>query len=187
MSPLLLLRGDDSVLLVVDMQTRFAAATPTDIWEHARDGAVLLARAAGELALPVLATQQVPDKLGPIHPDVAAALPDHTERIDKTCFAASGADEFMQALAMTGRRQAVVCGMETHVCVVQTVAGLAAAGYAPFVVADAVCSRESGHKDNALARMQAAGVPIINRESALFEWMRDAHHEKFKAVSALLK
>lgn len=187
MVPLLLLRAEDSVLLVVDMQTRFAAATPTDAWEHARDGALLLARAAGELALPVLATRQVPDKLGPIHPDVQAGLPDHTAYLDKTCFSAAGDDEFMQALEMTGRRQVVVCGMETHVCVVQTVAGLAAAGYAPFVVADAVCSRKPEHKDNALARMQATGVPVTNRESALFEWMRDAHHEKFKAVSALLK
>lgn len=187
MTPLLLLRAEDSVLLVVDMQTRFAAATPADTWDHARDGAVLLARAAGELALPVLATQQVPDKLGQVHPDVAAALPDHAERIDKTCFSASGDDGFMQALAMTGRRQVVVCGMETHVCVVQTVAGLVAAGYVPFVVADAVCSRDPAHKENALARMQATGVPVINRESALFEWMRDARHEKFRAVSALLK
>lgn len=187
MTPLLLLRAEDSVLLVVDMQTRFAAATPTDAWEHARDGAVLLARAAGELALPVLATQQVPNKLGQIHPDIQAALPEHTEHLDKTCFSASGDRGFMQALEMTGRRQVVVCGMETHVCVVQTVAGLVAAGYVPFVVADAVCSRDPAHKDNALARMQTAGVPIINRESALFEWMRDAQHEKFKAVSALLK
>jgi len=187
MDSLPLLRAEDSVLLLIDLQTRLASSMPSDGWVRARDSAILLAEAAGELGLPVIATLQYPKGLGALDPDIEAALPAHAERIEKTCFSACAADGFAETLDMCGRRQMVVCGMETHVCVVQTVAGLAADGYAPFVVADGVCSRDPAHADNALARMRAAGVPVVNRESALFEWLRDARHERFKALSKRLK
>ena len=182
-----LLDPDDSVLLVVDMQTRLSASMPAEAWAHARDGAILLARAATELDLPVIATRQYPRGLGDTDADVAAALPDHAATVDKTCFSAAGADAVREALAMTGRRQVVICGMEAHVCVLQTAAGLAADAWVPFVVADAVCSRSEVHRGNALERLRDGGVAVTNRESCLFEWLRDARHERFKAVSALLR
>jgi len=187
MDSLPLLRAEDSVLLLIDLQARLAASMPSDAWVRTRDSAILLVQAATELDLPMLATLQYPKGLGPIDPDLEAALPDRAERLEKTCFSACGADGFLSALEMTGRRQIVVCGMETHVCVVQTVAGLAKAGYEPFVVADAVCSRDPAHADNGLDRVRAAGISVTNRESAMFEWLRDARHEQFKAVSKLLK
>lgn len=182
-----LLDIDDSVLLVVDMQTRLSASMPAEAWAGARDGAILLARAAGELELPVIATRQYPRGLGDTDADVAAALPEHTVTVDKTCFSASGADSVREALAMTGRSQVVICGMETHVCVLQTAVGLTAHGWTAFVVTDAVCSRAEAHRENALARLRAGGVVVTNGESCLFEWLRDARHERFKAVSALLR
>ena len=187
MSALRLADADNAVLLVIDMQARLAASMAEDSWREARDGAILLARAAGELDVPVLVTRQYPRGLGDTDETLAAALPAAAEVVDKTCFAATGADELEQALAMTGRTQVIVCGMETHVCVLQTVAGLAGAGYEPFVVADAVCSRAAAHAANALARMTAAGIAVTNRESVVFEWLRDARHERFKSISQLLR
>lgn len=187
MSSLPLLKSEDSVLLIVDMQARLAASMPTDAYAGARDAVITLARAARELDLPVLLTRQYPKGLGPTDGDIEATLPDSAHAVDKTCFSACGADALMEALRATGRREVVVCGMETHVCVLQTAAGLAEAGYRPTVVADGVCSRRTSHRDNALARMVAAGIGVSNHESVLFEWLRDARHERFKAVSALLK
>ena len=182
-----LLELDRSALLIVDMQTRLAASMPADGWTRARDSAILLARAAGELGVPTLVTRQYPKGLGETDADIAAALPDHAVTVDKSCFSATDAGALEEALAMTGRSQVVVCGMEAHVCVIQTVAGLARLDYTPFVVADGICSRAAEHRDNALERMRDAGVAVTNRESCLFEWVRDARHERFKAIAALVK
>lgn len=187
MSAFELLRAEDSVLLIVDMQARLAASIPTEAWANARGAAITLARAAGELDVPVLVTRQYPQGLGPTDGDLEAALPDAAAVVDKTCFAGSDSEELSEALRATGRDQVAICGMEAHVCVLQTAAGLLNGDYSPFVVADAVCSRSAAHRDNALARMTAGGITVTNHESVLFEWLRDARHERFKAVSALLK
>lgn len=187
MSTLSLIEGEDSLLLIVDMQARLVASMPADAWTGARDATIRLARAAGELDIPVLVTRQYPKGLGPTDGDVEAALPDTAVTVDKTCFSACGADELMESIRASGRERVAVCGMEAHVCVLQTVADLAARGPAPVVVGDAVCSRRPDHRENALSRMAAGGVTVTNHESVLFEWLRDARHEKFKAVSALLR
>lgn len=178
---------DDSTLLIVDMQTRLAAAMEPVAWARVRDSTRLLARAAGELGLPVVVSQQYPTGLGPTAPEIVADLPAQAQTLDKTCFSVAGDDDLAEALRMTGRDQVVICGMEAHVCVLQSAAGLAAAGYRPFVVADAVCSRDDAHSANALDRMRASGLAVTNRESVLFEWLRDARHDRFRAVTTLLK
>lgn len=183
----MLLDADDSVLLIVDMQTRLGASMPADAWASARATTVLLARAADELDLPVLVTRQYPKGLGDTAPELAAVLPDASVTVDKTCFSAADAGELRDALAMTGRSRVVICGMEAHVCVLQTAAGLVARGYTPFVVADGVCSRSPSHRDNALDRLGGGGITVTNRESCLFEWLRDARHERFRTVTSLLQ
>ncbi|MDZ7747934.1 MAG: isochorismatase family protein [Halofilum sp. (in: g-proteobacteria)] len=187
MSALRLLDAEQTVLLVVDVQTRLAASMPGDAWPGCRDAVCLLARAAGELDLPALVTRQYPRGLGDTDPAVAEALPAAAETVDKTCFCATHAPELARALEMTGRSQVLVCGMEAHVCVLQTVAGLARAGYEPFVAADAVCSRAPARAANALERMRAGGVTITNAESAVFEWLKGADHERFRNLQRLLK
>ncbi|MDZ7828820.1 MAG: isochorismatase family protein [Halofilum sp. (in: g-proteobacteria)] len=187
MNALALLDAERSLLLIVDMQARLVASMPDEAWGSARDATITLARGAGELDIPVLVTRQYPKGLGPTDGDIEAALPDAAVSIDKTCFSACGADELMESIRASGRDRVVVCGMEAHVCVLQTVADLAARGPMPVVVGDAVCSRRAEHRDNALARMAAGGATVTNHESVLFEWLRDARHEKFKAISALLR
>jgi len=187
MSRIPLLRAEDTVLLLIDLQERLARAMPASAWETTRDTTVLLGHAAGLLDLPVLVTRQYPQGLGDTVPGITEALPGGSAVIDKTAFSAADDTGIMQALEMTGRAQVLVCGMETHVCVLQTVAGLQRAGYAPFVVAGATCSRTPEHRHDALERMHAGGAVITNHESALFEALRDARHERFRDVSRLLK
>jgi nicotinamidase-related amidase len=90
-------------------------------------------------------------------------------------------------LEATGRRQVVLAGMEAHVCVLQSALDLRTAGREVFVVEDACCSRSPRNRENAMHRLRAAGVVVTNTESVVFEWLRDARHEQFKALSALLR
>jgi len=186
-SPIHLASAGQSALLIIDMQARLAASMPARAWTGARDATITVARAAAELEVPVLVTRQYPKGLGPTDGDLETALPDTAVTIDKTCFSVCGAEAVTEALRASGRSRVVVCGMEAHVCVLQSVADLAEGGWSPIVVGDAICSRRTAHRDNAVARMSAAGVTVSNHESLLFEWLRDARHGKFKAISALLR
>jgi nicotinamidase-related amidase len=173
-----LARAADSTLVVIDLQERLAAAMP------ARDpvvrATVLLLEAAARLGVPVMVTEQYPKGLGPTVSAVAEKIPAGSTRIEKTCFSAAAALELP-------RPQVVLAGMEAHVCVLQTAFELAAAGREVFVVADAVCSRTEANYSNALARLRAAGIAITNSESVIFEWLHDATHEQFRALSKLLR
>ena len=86
-----------------------------------------------------------------------------------------------------GRKQIILTGIEAHICVLQTAMDLQNAKYDVFVVNDAVCSRQRENYENALQRLQQAGVIICNTESVLFEWLRDSRHEHFKTISALIR
>ncbi|MDR9437667.1 MAG: isochorismatase family protein, partial [Thiohalophilus sp.] len=88
---------------------------------------------------------------------------------------------------LNARRQIVLGGMESHVCVLQTAIQLQEHGYQVFVVEDAIASRRKTHHRNALARLRQAGISVIMSESALFEWLRDARHEQFKTLSKLIR
>jgi Isochorismatase family len=173
-----LLRAPDSSLVVIDIQERLAAVMPDR--EPVLRAASILLEAAGRLEIPVLLTEQYPKGLGPTAPDIAAKLPRNATRVEKTTFSACG------ALPLE-RPQVVIAGMEAHVCVLQTALELAAAGREVFVAADAVCSRAQSNYANALDRMKSAGVIVTNTESVVFEWLRDAANEHFRALSKLIR
>jgi nicotinamidase-related amidase len=173
-----LIRASDSSLVVVDIQERLAAAMPSR--DAVLRAAGILLEAASRLDIPVLVSEQYPKGLGPTVAELSGRLPEGAVRIEKTSFSACGALPLV-------RPQVVLAGMEAHVCVLQTALELAAAGREVFVVADAVCSRTEANCSNALARMQAAGIVVTNTESVLFEWLRDAAHEQFRAISKLIR
>ncbi len=181
-----LVRREDSVLLLVDIQVRLAAAMAGAERAQVERSAGILAQAAALLGVPVLVTEQYPRGLGATTDPVATKLPPQTPVLEKSCFACTDAAPVQEQLNELHRRQVVVAGMESHVCVLQTAFGLAADGYQVFVVEDAICSRSPLHHRNAIERMRACAV-ISNSESVLFEWLRDAQHPQFKAVSALIK
>ena len=175
----------DSVLVVIDIQERLAGAMPTESMSLLTRNTRRLLQAAGLLNVPVLRSEQYPRGLGETVQALRDLLPPGMQHFEKTSFSCCGAPDFVSVA--TQREQIIICGMETHVCVIQTALELSAQGRAVYVVEDAVVSRDPSHKANALARMRQAGIIVTNHESVLFEWLRNARHEHFKAVSGLLK
>ena len=176
-----------SVLLIVDVQERLAAAMAATDRERVCTTAALLARSAGELDIPVIVTRQYPRGLGDTDAGLAEALPDWSTVLDKTSFAAPDDPAIDEALRMTARQQVVVCGMEAHVCVLQSALALLDRGYSVLVVDDGVCSRRPEHAASAHARLHAAGATVMCGESVVFEWLRDAAHPAFRTLSGLIR
>jgi nicotinamidase-related amidase len=180
-----LLRSADSVLAIIDIQEKFrpTIAGIDDLIKRTE----ILARAAIRLGVPVLATEQYPKALGATVPEIKRWLPDSQAYLPKMCFSSAACDPFREALAATGRKQVVLAGIETHVCVLQTALELAASGYSIYVVEDAVSSRHSADRQAALERMSRHGVERITAEMAVFEWLRQAGTPEFKELQALIK
>ncbi|MEN8107839.1 MAG: isochorismatase family protein [Pseudomonadota bacterium] len=177
----------DSQLVIVDVQERLAAVIEAERMAAMVRGCVLLLDVAAILEVPVLCTEQYPGGLGTTVTAISDHLPANTSRIPKTCFSGASAADFRQAVLNSGRKQVVLAGIESHVCILQTAMELAQQGQAVFVVEDAVCARHALHHRNAMARMRQAGIVVTNTESVIFEWLRDASHEHFRKISALLK
>lgn len=182
-----LIAAENSQLLVVDLQIRLLAAMAEVDRAALVKNAEILLQAAAALEIPVVYTEQYPKGLGPTVPAILEDMPASARAIEKTGFSCCAAEGFRGALDATGRRQIVLIGQEAHVCVLQTAVELVAEGFRVFVVEDAVCSRSVAHKRNALVRIRDAGAVIVNVESVLFEWVRDAAHPQFKLLSNLVR
>jgi nicotinamidase-related amidase len=178
------LRISDTLLLVVDIQSRFAATIPG--WEALVHNASILCRAAATLELPVVITEQNPRALGQTVPEIAAALPSGTPLFTKTRFS-SITPEVDAAIRATGRGTVLLCGIEAHVCVLQTALDLASSGRTPFLCTDAIGGSQPGQIPHALHRMQTAGAVPTGTLSAIYELLADAQHPKFKACLELVK
>jgi len=177
----------ESALLVIDIQERLSAAMPEESRDRVEQRTTRLLEAAQPLDIPVLGTAQYPKGLGPLLASIETRLPEGQPPREKTCFSCCGAASFMEALEGSGRRQVVLCGMETHVCVLQTAFELSERGFEVFVVEDAVCSRDPADHACALDRLRQAGIQVTRSESTLFEWLRDARHPQFKPLSRLVR
>jgi nicotinamidase-related amidase len=175
----MLIDARDSALLVVDVQGKLVPAIAG--WQNLLDQVVWMIRVARKLDIPVLACEQYPQGLGPTHPVVAAELPDGCIASKLHFSAVAGACHRLDQVG--GPTQYVVCGMETHVCVLQTVMELLGSGRQVFVVEEAVGSRRESDKSLALARMREAGASIVSREMVAFEWLRRADSDVFREVS----
>ena len=175
----------DTALLLIDWQERLCAAMPQAIVERNTRNVENLLTLAARLSLPVIATEQYPKGLGP----TVAPLRDHLLAAPhaKTSFSALRDDAAAAALRATGRRVVLVAGMETHICVFQTVRDLVAAGYGVQVPADAVLSRTKANYRNGLDLLRAAGALITNAEAALFDLLGVGAREAFKEVSRLIR
>ncbi len=169
-----------AALVVIDVQEGFREAIGG--FDAIAAATATMVRGATAIGIPVLVTEQYPEGLGATVPEVAAHLPDGLEPLSKTAFSAAAADGF----DLGGREQAVVCGIEAHVCVSQTVLDLLAAGVEVHVVADAVGSRSAANRELGLARAERAGAWPTSVETALFELLGSAGGEDFKAVQKLI-
>ena len=179
--------AETSQLVVIDIQERLASAMPEKVMARIIANTNILLQAAALLNVAVIRSEQYPKGLGETHKEIQAHLPGNTAYVEKTCFACTGSADFTNHLSKQRRPQIILTGIETHVCVLQTALGLAEDGFQVYVVQDAVCSRNKHNPKNAIRRLRSAGVIIANTESVVFEWLRDASHEHFKAISKLVK
>ena len=171
-----LLARDRAALIVVDVQEGFR---PYPVFASVAESCAKLVQAARLLEVPRLVSEQYPKGLGHTAPEVG--LQDEP-RIEKTVFSAARAEGF----DLQGREQAIVCGIEAHVCVSQTVHDLLAQGIEVHVPADAVGSRHNVDYNRGLERMERAGAVVSTVEAALFELLERAGTPEFKAVQKLI-
>lgn len=180
------LQAEHCSLVVVDIQERLLPP----IFEKDRliRNSQLLIRLANILKMPVLATTQYVKGLGPIVPEIASLLPP-SPAINKMEFGCFGSDEFCSAVKMLpgNRNTLLLCGMESHICVMQTALGALNAGYLVHVASDAVSSRAEWNWKIGLRRMEAAGAVISSTEMMMYELMRASGTAVFKEMLQYLK
>ncbi len=174
--------AQDSVMVFLDIQERLIAVVEGNSTAKVVNNSSRLLQAAQLLGIPVLFTEQYSRRLGNTHRTLLDARPTDSTIVEKTSFSACDSEKFCNYLEKTGRKQIILCGLEAHVCVLQTAFALLDKGYSVFVVEDAVCARYDINKINGINRIQAAGAQITNRESVIFEWIRDSKHTKFREI-----
>lgn len=175
------LTPEDAVLLVIDIQERLVPAMKYGQQVIEKTGFLL--KVANVLEIPILFTEQYPKGLGGTVPELALEGVTVFEKITFT----GCTPEVTQALQETNRKKVIVTGMETHVCVFQTVRDLLSQGYQAFVPGDGVCSRTKDNFRNGLSLMAAMGAVITNTETVFFDLMKRAGTPQFKELSKLIK
>lgn len=187
-STLPLTHAATSQLLIVNTQERLTKAMPGHDLEQMVPSIVNLCKAANILNIPILLSEHYGQGLGSTLSEITDHLPKHIKAKDKLTFSCCTAPGFEEELAENGsRKQIIMVGLEAHICILQTAAGLQQWGYQVFVAEDAIASRKVMHRENALMRMRRGGINITNTESIVFEWMGDATHPKFKEISGLIR
>jgi nicotinamidase-related amidase len=179
------LDAERAALVVVDMQESFRNVI-SDFPETAARVA-LFAHGMQLLGVPLIVTEQYPKGLGHTAGEIRTVLPAGFEPVEKTAFSSCGAREFVARLDETGARQVMLCGIEAHICVNQTAHDLLARGLQVHLLTDCITARTEHNKQIGLRKMELAGALPSSVETALFELMRDARHEQFKAVQKLIK
>lgn len=178
------LSAENSLLLIIDIQERLVAALDKDI---VVSKAVKVANAAKILGIPTIVTEQYPKGLGNTVEQLKAVLPSDAEFVEKTSFNALLEEGMADKIKSYGKKQVVIFGIETHICVHQTAAALLEAGYDVYVIKDACASRNKYEFKQGIDIMQQNGVKVSCVEIALFEWLKGAKNPKFKEVQALIK
>ncbi len=175
------LNREDAVLMIIDIQERLVPAMKHR--EQVYRNTNTLISAAEILGIPVMVTEQYSKGLGKTVSDIrTGAAPVY----EKVTFCGCTA-EVTSALDRLGRKKVIVAGMETHVCVLQTVRGLLENGYQVFVVGDAVCSRTKENYKNSLSQMTLMGAVVTNLETVLFDLLKRADTPEFRKLLPLIK
>lgn len=175
---------ENTVLLLIDFQERLFPVMHEK--EKLLNNVVKLVKGALVLEIPMILTEQYPKGLGLTIPEIKSLIPD-IKPVGKVCFSCSDEPAFNEALGAFKRKQVLIAGIEAHICVYQTAAALARAGYQVEVVSDCVSSRDPENKIAALSKMGMMGISPTTTEMALFELLKVAKGEKFKQISAIVK
>ncbi len=179
-----MLNRDECLLLIVDVQERLFPHI--DGSEALGESIRRAAKGAAILGLPIVVTEQYTKGLGPTI-DLLRKELDSYSPIEKMSFSCMGEPAIVKVLKDLGRRQVLLTGIETHVCVYQTACDLLENGYEVSVVTDCVSSRTASNRELAIHRMERLGASLTSLEMALFELMRVSGTSEFKEISRLIK
>ena len=175
------LEREDTLLLVIDVQEKPAAAMDPAALAAARANLERLLRAAVRLGLPVVATEQEPEALGPTLPAIAALLP--SPPLAKVEFSIGNNKAIARAVLQSGRRQVLLAGLEAHVCVFQTARDLIRGGFFAFVVQDAVLSGSEANRQLGLRLCERAGATVTGVEAVVFDLLARAGTDEHRDLS----
>ena len=180
-----LLHIDRAALVVMDMQEPFLR----NIFERERvlKNVCAMIQGAKTLRLPIVATTQNAEKMGGVVTEVKNLLPPLLPTFDKMTFSAYSSPSFESEMQRCGRKQAIICGVESHICVSQTAHDLAASGFQVHVVADAVSSRSEFNWKLGLDKMRQGGVLLSSVEAALYEMLYEAGTPEFRDILQTIK
>lgn len=181
----MLISAPRSQLLIVDVQERLAPAM--DGVQIMIANVERLARAARILDVPLTLSEQYPKGLGPTLASVREACAESSVVMHKMEFSCGRDSALCDRILALDRPQAIICGLEAHVCVLQTAIDLTARGFACFVIADAIASRRAESKQVALRRLERLGVALVTTEMVIFEWLERAGSTQFKAIAPFVK
>jgi nicotinamidase-related amidase len=170
----------DSVLLLVDMQEKLVPLVLNQ--DSLVSRCHWLLKLAAQLHVPVVTSEQYPKGLGPTIARLSSAIP-HQKIIEKVHFSCMQEPNYVQILRQQAKNQLVFCGIEAHVCVLQTALESKTSGFDVFVVVDAVSSRSELDYNYGLTRMKQAGIHLITTEMVFFEWLRQSGFPNFKELS----
>jgi nicotinamidase-related amidase len=175
---------ENMALLVIDFQGNLAHSMyeKHQLFENAQK----VINGACVFGIPIIATEQIPEKLGPTIPEIDRFLPD-IDYISKASFNCCDNEHFIQELESLNRKQLLISGIETHICVYQTTMGLLNMGYEVHIIADAVSSRTVRNRTIGLEKMKDGGAHLTSTEIALFELLRTAEHDKFRDIIKIVK
>jgi nicotinamidase-related amidase len=179
-----MLTPQDTFFVLVDVQGRLAELMAGKETLFANLEKLILGMQA--LDIPIAWLEQNPERMGPTIARLQALLGDY-EPIAKMSFSCCGEDAFMERIRGLQRKQALLAGIEAHVCVYQTAVDLAGHGYEVQVAADAVSSRVASNRDIGLRRIREAGATLTSVEMALFELMRTATHPAFRDILKIVR
>lgn len=180
----LIMGDEEAILLLVDAQSGIAPAM--NGWEAVEKNCVKLLQCASIMDMEIAVCEQNPTKLGKTVEKISLET-SHIEPFVKMAFSAASCGEFRRKFAIgQHKRPFILCGIEAHVCVLQTALDLYAFGHRVFVVADAITSRRALDRDLAIERLRHVGISIVSMEMVLFEVVRSAAMPKFRSVAALL-
>lgn len=179
-----MLHEETSLLIVIDIQGNLAraAADRELLFESTRK----LIQGAKVFSLPIIVTEQIPEKLGSTIPEVAELLEGIT-RIPKETFSCCDNAAFMEAFNKANRKQILLCGIESHICVYQTALDLLNMECEVHIVADAVSSRTAKNREIGISKMISAGAFLTSTETVLFELLKTARSDKFKDIFRIVK
>ena len=175
-----MLEANNSLVLMIDVQERLVGALEKNVIVEKSQKII---DGANILGIPVLATEQYPKGLG----HTVVTLADNTEVVEKTYFNALLEDGMLDKIKSYGKKQIILFGIETHICVYQTACALIEAGFEVFIIKDACASRNKYEFKQGIEAMRDNGAKISCVEMTLFEWLKGAKDPKFKEVQALIK